>query len=437
MSVNSVADNDPSTSSSLPDDVTVRGHKGVFVRLTAMMLLEFVVFGSWFATLGLVLATNNLPAIIGTAYSLAAVAAIVSPMFLGAIGDRFLSSQKVLALAHLAGGVVMLFLPAVVSAGNGSLALVLIFVYMLFFQPTLGLANSIAFRHVGTNQRAFPYIRVFGTIGWVIAGLLVGGLGLSASSGIFYVTAAASLLFGLYSFTLPHTPAPAKGARFALGDVIGAKAFRLFRHRNFVVLMICAVLTSISLGVYNTFSSPYLGALGISNVAGVLAIGQASEVAFIITIPWVLSKVGMKWGLFFGMVLWGVRFALFIAAAGDSLSWLAIVAIAMHGICNDFFLVLAAMYIDRVAPVDLTAQAQSMLILVISGIGAFVGATVSGTIFGEVVAPNAAAGPAAWTPIWLVPIGTAILTAFVWTIFFRYSRNHEIVRMEPSAAQAK
>ena len=437
MSVKTITDDDPTTASSLPGDVTVSGHRGVFIRLTAMMLLEFVVFGSWFATLGLVLATNNLPAIIATAYSLAAIAAIVSPMFLGALGDRFLASQKVLGIAHLAGAVVMLFLPGVIASGNGTMALVLIFVYMLFFRPTLGLANSIAFRHLGTNQRAFPYIRVFGTIGWVVAGLLVGALGLSASTGIFYVTAVASLVFGVYSFTLPNTPAPAKGVRFSFGDVVGAKAFKLFRHRNFLVLMICAVLTSISLGVYNTFSSPYLGALGIQNVAGVLAIGQASEVVFILTIPWVLSKMGMKWGLFFGMVLWGVRFALFIAAAGGSMSWLAVVAIAMHGICSDFFLVLAAMYIDRVAPVELTAQAQGMLILVISGIGAFIGATVSGTIFGDAVATNPAAGAAAWTPIWLVPIGAAIVTALVWTIFFRYSREHELARMETAPAPVK
>jgi MFS family permease len=277
---------------------------------------------------------------------------------------------------------------------------------------------------------------VFGTLGWVIAGLVVGALGLSASAGTFYVTAIVSFAFGLYAFTLPATPPPAKGVRFSIGDMIGAKAFQLFRHRNFVVLMICALLTSIALGVYNTYSSPYLAALGISNVAGVLAIGQASEVLFIVTIPWVLSKIGMKWGLLAGMGMWGVRFVLFIAAAGGN-NGFAIAAIALHGICSDFFLVLSAMYIDRVAPIELNARAQSMLILVVSGLGAFIGSFVSGQLYGITVAVHPAAGPAIWTPIWLVPIGSAVLTAILWTCLFRYSRGQELVRFDIATGSSR
>lgn len=408
---------------------TTRSNISLLARLSVMMLLEFVVFGSWFATLGLVLATNKLPLIIGAAYSLAAVAAMVSPMFLGALGDRFMASQKVLGLAHLLGGIVMLFMPAVVRAGNGSLALVLIFIYMLFFMPTLGLINSIAFRHLSSNQSAFPYVRVFGTFGWVLAGLGVGALGLSASHNVFLVTAIASLVFGAYSFTLPATPPPAKGVRFSIGDVIGAKAFVLFRYRNFVVFSICVLLTSISLGVYNSFSSPYLGALGISNVAGVLAIGQISEVLFILTISFVLARIGMKWALLGGMCMWGVRFVLFALAADGNVAF-AIIAIALHGICNDFFLIVGAMYLDRVAPLELAAQAQSWLILLISGVGGFIGAFVSGQIFAATVAANPNAGPADWMPLWLIPIGSAILTAILWTFFFNYSRQQDLVRFE-------
>jgi nucleoside transporter len=287
--------------------------------------------------------------------------------------------------------------------------------------PTLGLANSIAFRHLGTDQRLFPYIRVFGTLGWVIAGLAVGAMGLSASANIFFVTAIVSFAFGIYAFTLPSTPPPAKGAHFSIGDIVGAKAFTLLKHRNFAVLMICGLLTSIALGVYNSFASPYLGALGIQNVAGVLAIGQAAEVVFVVTIPFALKYIGMKWSLFLGMVTWGVRFALFIWAA-DGQHWLAILAIALQGICNDFFLVLAAMYIGIVAPVELSAQAQSMLIMVVSGFGALIGSFVSGNLYGKFVASNPAATPSDWTPIWLVPICTAVITAILWSTLFRFSR---------------
>ncbi|WP_281369289.1 MFS transporter [Leifsonia shinshuensis] len=418
------SDNETPTAavSALSTDETISGRPGVFVRLTLMMLLEFVVFGSWFATFGLVLATHGLGAIIGPAYTLAAVAAIASPMLLGAIGDRFLASQKALALAQIAGGIVMALLPTIIASGNGGLTLTLIFVYMLFFQPTLGLANSIAFRHLGTNQKAFPYIRVFGTLGWVIAGLGVGALGLSASTNLFYVTAIASFIFGVYSFTLPSTPAPAKGARFSLGDLVGAKAFSLLKYRNFAVLMICSLLTAVALGVYNTYASPFLGALGIQNVAGVLAIGQAAEVVFVITIPFAVKYLGMKWALLGGMVMWGVRFALFIVAANDH-TWVAVLAVALQGICNDFFLVLAAMYIGRVAPVQFSAQAQSMLILVVSGFGQFFGSLFSGFVYAGTVGADPHAGPAAWTPIWIIPIVSAIITAVVWIIFFRYDRK--------------
>lgn len=413
-----------------------RPAKAAAVRLTVMMFLEFLVWGSWFATLGLVLATHGLPTIIGTAFSLAAVAAIVSPMFLGAIGDRFLASQKVLGLAHIIGGVLMLFVPSVIASGNGNLTLVLLFVYMLFFIPTLGLANSIAFRHVGSSSKVFPYVRVFGTAGWFVAGIGVGALGLSASTGVFTVAAVSGLVLGIYAFTLPKTPAPARGVRFSIGDVVGYKAWALFKHRNFAVLMICALLTAISLGVYNTFASTYLGVLGIKNVAGVLAIGQLTEVIFIVAIPIALKVLGMKWSLFAGMVLWGVRFALF-AVAAEGHSWVAIVAIALQGLCNDFFLVLAAMYIDRVAPIELTAQAQSMLILVVSGLGGFIGSFLSGKVYGAVVATDAHATASSWTPIWWIPIIAAIVTAALWGSLFRFSKKQELTRIVTGAVAAQ
>lgn len=392
--------------------------KAPVYRLSAMMFLEFFVFGSWFATLGLVLATNGMPTIIGTAYSLAAVAAIISPLFLGALGDRFFQSQRLLAFLHVAGGLVMLLLPSAVSAGNGGLVLGLILGYMILFMPTLGLANAIALSHLGKAERLFPYVRVFGTGGWVAAGLLVGWLGFSATTGVFVVAAISSFVFGAFSLALPSTPPKDKGARFSFGDIIGAKAFVLFRERNFTVLMICALLTSISLGVYNSFASPYLAALGIGNVAGVLAIGQASEVIFIVTIPYALARFGLKWSILVGMGMWGARFALFLLAARDQ-AWLGVLSVALHGICNDFFIILSAMFIHRQTPPELRNQAQSWLILVVSGLGSGIGALVAGSIFARTVAANPAATAADWGPVWMFPIGCAVVTALLWTALFR------------------
>ena len=396
--------------------------RSTFIRLSAMMLLEFVVFGSWFATLGLVLVSHGLADYIAPAYFVSAIAAIVSPIVLGAVGDRYLAAQKLLGLAHFAGAAVMFVLPRYVEAGDGAMTVALVFVYMLCFQPTLGLTNTIALQHLRGSPRAFPYTRVFATLGWVLAGIGAGALGLSASTGIFTLCCAASVALGLYAFTLPATPPSARASGFRLGDLFGARSLVLFRERSFAVLMLCAFLTSISLGVYNTFASPYLGALGIANVAGVLAIGQASEVVCLICVPFLLARLGMKWALLLGMAMWGVRFLLFIAAA-DGHAGMAIAGVALHGICNDLFMVLSAVYIDRVTPPELKAQAQSWLIVAISGFGSAAGSLISGAVFSRTVALHAAQGAAAWTWVWLVPIGAAVLTAIVWTAWFHESRN--------------
>lgn len=411
------------------------GRKLLIVRLCAMMLLEFVVWGSWYATLGLVLSANGLPGIIGAVYATGAVAAVVSPLCFGAIGDRVLSSEKLLGILLLIGSGLMLCLTAIVKAQNANLVLLIIFVYMVTFVPTLGLTTSIALRHLAFNQQIYPYVRVFGTFGWALAGMSVGALGFSASTNLFRIAGCISLFFGIYSFTLPLTPPGAKNVRFSLGDLIGAKAFVLLRHRNFAVLMVCALLTAISLGFYNSYTSPYLRVLGISNVAGVMALGQVSEVLCIITIPFVLSRIGMKWALLLGMGMWGIRFTLFALASGGHV-WMAVAGVLLHGICNDFFIILSAMYIDRVVPLGMHAQAQSGLILVINGPGIGTGALIAGIIFRAAVAGHPNAGPKSWIAMWLVPLVTALITAIIWTSFFRHSRRQKLVRFELSSTSS-
>lgn len=389
-------------------------------RLSVMMLLEFVVFGSWFATLGLVLATHGADTIIGYAYFLSAIAAIISPLFIGAIGDRYLAPRNLMAILHGAGGLAISAVPAVMAAGHHELILTLVFIHMLFFMPTLGLVNSIALAQLGGQQRIFPYVRVFGPLGWVLAGLVVGWFGLSSSTGVFYVAAASSAFLALYSLTLPYSPPPSAGARISFGDIIGVRALVLFRDRRFAVLMGCSLLTSISLGIYNAFASPFLGALGFANVAGVLALGQISEVIFIVTIPWVLARIGRKRALLLGMAMWGVRFLLFILAANGTPA-AAVLGVALHGICNDYFIVIAAMLIARIASPDLAAQAQSWLILMISGFGAAIGSAVSGALYGAKVAPHMAEGTSVWTSLWSLPVGLVVVTSLVW--FFLYPRS--------------
>ena len=394
------------------------GGLAVPIRLSIMMLMEFIVFGSWFATFGLVLATHGLDAIIGPAYLLSAIAAVLSSLLLGAIGDRYLAPRTVLCLAHLAGAGLLALIPYSIGIGAAEMTLALIFGYMLLFQPTLGLVISIALVSLGERRSIFPYVRIAAPIGWVCAGLSVGALGLSASTGVFYIAAASSLILAIYAITLPANARHGARARFSAGDLIGSKALVLFREPSFTVLMICTLMTAISFGVYNAFASPYLAVLGISNVAGVLALGQISEVLFIGTIPWVLARIGIKWALLIGMAMWGVRFLLFTAASAG-FPELAIVGVAVHGICNDYFVIIAAMYIGRVASADLQSQAQGWLILMLSGFGQGIGSAVAGAIYATRVSVRTEMGAQAWTPLWLVPIGLALATCFVWVTFFR------------------
>lgn len=406
----------PSLSQCSSDDKATT-KSGVFIQLSVMMLLEFVVFGSWFATLGLVLQSHGMSSYIGVTYTLCAVAAMVSPLFLGALSDRFMESQRVLSIAHILGGLLLLLLPSLVDTQQIGLFLTCVFAYMILFMPTLGLVNSISLRHLGESRMNFAYIRICAPLGWVIAGFGIGMAGLSASVTIFIIAAVSSFVLGIYALTLPSTPPPEKGSRFTLGDLVGAKAFVLFKNRNFTILIICSLLTSISLGVYNAFAASYLSVLGISNVAGALALGQLSEIVFIATIPFVLSKIGMKKTLLVGIAMWGLRFVLFSLSPYHDSS-LAVVGVALHGICNDFCVVIAAMYIDRLAPKQLAAQAQSWVILVFSGVGAAVGSILSGGLYSMFVASNPDGGSQAWTVLWAAPIVVVVVNMLIWIFMF-------------------
>ncbi|MEW1811965.1 MFS transporter [Pseudarthrobacter phenanthrenivorans] len=391
-------------------------------RLAILMLLQYMILGSWFATVGLVLVEHGLGSIIGTLFAVAAVAGVVSPMFVGALADRFVPPRRMLSILHLVGGVILLFVPGVITSGDGTIMLALVFVYMLAFQPTIALTNSIAFIHLGKHQNRFAYIRVFGTIGWLLAGVFIGTQGLSASPYLFLVTAGASILLGLYSLTLPHTPPLQKGVKFRIGDVIGVQALSLFKRRNYVVFALCCVLTFIPIAIYNSYGSAFLGAVGIKDVATILAIGQLTELIFIPLIPYVIRKIGIKYAMLVGMVTWGARYLVLIVATGGNVAW-AIAAVALHGICSDFFAVTGAIYTERVAP-TMKAQAQSLYFLLTQGVGVAFGAMVAGTIFNATVgAPGATGALSNWATLFVVPVVVAIVTAIIFLAGFR---NREI-----------
>jgi len=390
--------------------------RALMSRLSIMMLLEYMTYGSWWATLGLVMTTNGMASSVGTAYALAAIAALVSMMFTGAIADRFFSSQKVLGVLHLIGGVLLLTISPAVTSGNATLVLVAIFVYMLFFQPTLAMTNNITFTHLAEGSRKFAYIRAVGTAGWIIVGLIIGQSGLSASTAIFTIGAVLSFALAAFSFTLPKTPPPSREKGFRIGDVIGAGAFYLLKSRSMIVLVVCLILAAIPISIYNSFGATYLDLAGVPNVASFMTIGQAFELATLVLIPVLLRKVSIKWVLVAGLIAWVVRAALFLVMSDGNIT-IAVIVVGLHGICNDFFVMAASIFINEVTRPETRAQAQAMFLVVSFGIGNTIGSLTAGALFNQFV--GASTDLAAWNPIWYVMGGLMVVASLLMVLYFR------------------
>ena len=351
----------------------------VVIKLSVMMFLQFFVWGAWFATLGLCLGTNGLGDFAGGAYGSAPIGAMIAPLFLGLIADRFFPSQIVMGVLFLIGGALLLSIPSVAASDNGNLMVWLMIGNMLTYMPTLGLANSIAFSHL--DRIVFPKVRVWGTIGWIIAGLVVGILGWSAKFNMFYLAGGASIALGAFSFLLPHTPAPAKGEKVDARALLMVDAFGLFKRPAFAVFMICSTLICVPLAYYYGVTSNFLQNTGFLQPASTMTIGQMSEIGFMLLIPFFFRRLGVKWMILVGMLAWVARYLLFAFGAPDQVAWMLFLGVALHGICYDFFFVTGFMYTDKVAPKKVRSQAQSMLVFFTQGLGMYVGYAITFGIF--------------------------------------------------------
>ncbi|GAA5483195.1 MFS transporter [Haloferula sargassicola] len=357
-------------------------------RLSIMMFLQFFVWGAWFVTLYQILGGNDLTSIIGDAYSSAPIAAMVAPLFLGLVADRFFASERVMGILLLVGGVLMLMVPGAVAAGDGGKVVWLFIGHMLCYMPTLGLGNTIAFTNL--PREVFPKVRVWGTIGWIAAGLVAGFLGWSADVNLFKMAGAASLLLGGYCFTLPHTPPPLAGRKADLRSLLMADAFRLLAKPAFLVFIVCSTLICIPLAYYYSNTSGFLYDMGFEQPASAMTVGQMSEIIFMLLIPFFFRKLGVKWMILIGMLAWVLRYLLFAAGAPDQVAWMLFLGIALHGVCYDFFFVTGFMYTDRAAPKEIRGQAQSMLVFFTQGVGMFIGFKVAAAKLLPVTDPSAA-----------------------------------------------
>ncbi len=438
----------------------------VALRLAVMMFLEFFIWGAWYVTAPLYLGNIGFNgADIGWTYSVGPIAAMVSPLFVGMIADRFFPSEKVLGVLHILGGLFMAgstLLMNPESPASPNVINLIFLAHTLCYFPTLALTNSLAMHHIVDSKKEFPVIRVFGTLGWIFVGLLLGWIGWQDRVEMFWLSGGAGILLGLYSFTLPHTPPPARGKKVSVAQLLGADALQLLKNRSFTIFLISSFLLCIPLAFYYQLAARAVQQAGIENVPGTMSLGQASEVGFMLLMPLFFVRLGVKKMLAFGMIAWIARYTLFAVGAPAAIAWMMVVGIVLHGICYDFFFVTGQIYTDQIAPKEIRSQAQGFLAMLTLGLGMLIGAQAAGQI--EVkytpaasIAASAEAQDLAaqisqlppgdaqlkplekqraakalealrlmdWRVIWLIPAGIA---AFILALFLAFFKEEQAAR---------
>ena len=408
-----------------------------YLRLSLMMFLQFFVWGAWFVTLGTHLGDIGFTGSqVGYAFLMNNIAAIISPFFVGMIADRYFASQKVMGVLHLLGALIMYFSADITAAGLLIFSLLL---YNLTYMPTLALVNAVSFNQMRSPDAEFPKVRVWGTLGWIAAGLVISFIlsdfypDVEKTAVPMKMAAIASIIMGLYSFTLPNTPPQNVGKDVTVGEVLGIKALGLLKERPFFIFVLCSLLISIPLAFYYNFTNPFLNDLGMQRVAAKMSLGQASEVIFMILMPLLLARLGVKKMLLIGMLAWVVRYAFFSNGNLGPMAWMLYGGILLHGICYDFFFVTGQIYVDQKAPREIRASAQGFIALITYGVGIGLGSILSGNIV-EAFTVN---GVKDWRTIWWIPCVLAAVISLLFALTFKDKKVDKEAMIDAQAARAK
>ena len=443
-------------------DMSNPGASLVRTRLSVMMFLQYFVWGAWFVTLSTYLSTARNAAggrifsddFIGDAFGTSAIAAIIAPFFVGMIADRYFSTERLLFVLHIAGAGILYWLSGVVEPRVLYFGLI---AYFLTYMPTLSLTNSISFHHLDDPGRQFPGIRVAGTIGWIVAGLIVGSLFMSGTAlfhsqqvgfrlerpfGIpsvlqfgdqlaehmkiestsipMQIAAIAEALLGIFCLILPHTPPSGRERGQSFGEILGLDALSLMKQRSFAIFAVGSFLICIPLQFYYTFTNQFLNELNVANAAAKQSYGQMSEIIFMLLMPLFFARLGVKWMMLLGMAAWAARYVLFAFGDPGPAVWMLYAGIILHGICYDFFFVTGQIYVDNKASAHMRAAAQGFIAFVTLGLGLFAGSIVSGRVVQYFATPDAPI-PHDWNKIWLVP---AVMAAIVMVLFALLFHDH-------------
>lgn len=398
------------------------------IQLSLMMFFEFFIWGGWFVTLGTFLGANlgATGAQSAMAFSTQSWGAIIAPFIIGLIADRYFNAEKILGILHLAGAVLMYLMS---QASDFSAFYPYVLGYMILYMPTLALVNSVSFNQMKDPSKEFSYVRVFGTVGWIVAGFVISLTGWDSEAGkeagllnnTFLMVAAASAFLGVFSFFLPKTPPKAnKNEKVSLSELLGLDALKLLKDRNFLIFFLASVLICIPLAFYYQNTNPFLSEIGMTDPTAKMAIGQISEVLFMLLLPVFFTKFGFKKTILVGMAAWAIRYFLFAYGDAGELAFMLIIGIALHGICYDFFFVSGQIYTDTKAGAKYKSSAQGLITLATYGVGMLIGFWVAGKITDEYLRPD---NTHLWKAIWVFPAYFAI---GVFVLFLLAFKNEKI-----------